>query len=147
MRAVRHIGVVVADMDRALGFYRDLLGLRVARTMDESGAYLDNLLDVRDARVLTVKLSAEDGPTLVELLQFEHPSTSGPDSRDAWTRGPSHVAFTVDDLDGLYARLQSRGIRFNSPPQLSPDGYAKVTFCRDPEGTLVELVEVLRRDC
>ena len=34
-------------------------------------------------------------------------------------------------------------IQFNSSPQISPDGYAKVVFCRAPEGTMIELVEVL----
>ena len=35
------------------------------------------------------------------------------------------------------------GVVFNAPPQRSPDGGAKVTFCRDPEGNLLELVEVI----
>jgi len=55
----------------------------------------------------------------------------------------AHIAFTVDDLDIEYERLNAKGIQFNAPLQLSPDGYAKVTFCGAPEGTLVELVEVL----
>ncbi len=55
------------------------------------------------------------------------------------------IAFTVDDLDREYERLRAAGVAFNARPQTSPDGYAKVTFCRDPEGNLIELVEVLRR--
>ena len=39
--------------------------------------------------------------------------------------------------------IKQSGIKFNAPPQLSPDGYAKVTFCFDPDGTPVELVQVL----
>jgi hypothetical protein len=46
-------------------------------------------------------------------------------------------------LNAEYNRLKDEGVSFNSPPQLSPDGYAKVTFCRAPEGTFIELVEVL----
>jgi hypothetical protein len=37
------------------------------------------------------------------------------------------------------------GIDFNAPPQQAPDGGAKVTFCCDPEGNFLELVEVLDR--
>ena len=57
--------------------------------------------------------------------------------------GPTHVAFTVSDLDQLFARLTEQSVRFNAPPQLAPDGKAKVTFCFDPDGTPIELVEEL----
>ena len=143
MKTVRHFGIVVSDMERSLRFYRDLLGLKIVRVMDESGEYIDNVLSLQNVRVTTVKMSADSGATLVELLEFKsHPRQSRGD-HEVCSVGPSHVAFTVDDLDAVYHRLSRAGIRFNAPPQLSPDGYAKVTFCQDPDGTLVELVEVL----
>jgi len=143
MKAVRHFGIVVSDMERSLHFYRDLLGLNIVRAMDESGQYLDNMLALKDVRVTTVKMSAESGSTLVELLEFEsHPRQPRGDL-EVCSVGPSHVAFAVDDLDAIYRRLLQAGVHFNAPPQLSPDGYAKVTFCQDPDGTSVELVEVL----
>mgnify|MGYP000114723570 CR=1 FL=1 len=43
----------------------------------------------------------------------------------------------------IYQKLTESGVKFNAPPQLSPDGYAKVTFCLDPDNTPVELVQVL----
>jgi len=143
MKAVRHFGVVVSDMGRSLRFYRDLLGLKVVRMMDESGEYIDDMLSLQNVRVSTVKLSADSGSTLVELLEFKsHPRQPRGD-REVCSVGPSHVAFTVDNLVAVHQRLSQAGVRFNAPPQLSPDGYAKVTFCQDPDGTLVELVEVL----
>ena len=39
--------------------------------------------------------------------------------------------------------LTEEGIEFNYPPQTSPDGKVKVAFCRDPDGTLIEMVEEL----
>ena len=143
MRAVRHFGIVVSDMERSLRFYRDLLGLKIVRVMDESGEYIDNMLSLQNVRVTTVKMSADSGSTLVELLEFKsHPRQSRGD-REVCSVGPSHVAFSVGDLDAVHRRLSQAGVHFNAPPQLSPDGYAKVAFCRDPDGTLVELVEVL----
>ena len=38
---------------------------------------------------------------------------------------------------------QKKGVRINCPTHISPDGYAKITFCHDPDGTSIELVEVL----
>lgn len=146
VRAVRHFGIVVSDMERALRFYRDLLGLKVVRVMDESGAYIENMLALPNVRVTTVKLSAEGGSTLVELLEFKsHPRRPRTD-REVYGIGPSHVAFTVSDLDAVCERLSAAGVRSNAPPQRSPDGYAKVAFCEDPDGTPVELVEVLRAE-
>ncbi|HJO63248.1 MAG TPA: VOC family protein, partial [Desulfobacterales bacterium] len=57
--------------------------------------------------------------------------------------GITHIAFTVEDIEQVYKRLVQSGITFLSTPQSSPDGYAKVAFCRAPEGTFIELVEEL----
>jgi len=143
MKAVRHFGIVVSDMETSLYFYRNLLGLKVAKVMEESGEYIDNVLSLEGVRVATVKMSADSGSTLVELLEFKSHPRPIHGEPEVYSAGPSHVAFTVDDLDGVYRRLSESGVRFKAPPQQSPDGYAKVAFCRDPDGTLIELVEVL----
>jgi len=142
VKDTRHFGIAVKDMEKSLHFYRDLLGLEIIREMDESGNYIDNMLDLEDVKVKTIKLSANKGVTLVELLEFRSHSSQS-QSREIFDFGASHVAFTVDNLDRCYDYLKNEGVRFNAPPQLSLDGYAKVTFCHDPDGTPVELVEVL----
>ncbi len=111
--------------------------------MDETGVYIDNVLSLRDVRLSTIKLAADSGSALIELLEFGSHREGMPAKREVYSVGPSHVALTVDDLDGLYRRLSQAGVRFKAPPHVSPDGGAKVTFCHDPDGTFVELVEVL----
>lgn len=143
MIAVRHCGIVVSNMEKSLHFYRDLLGLKESRVMNESGEFIDSILGLENVQVTTVKLSGDDGPTLVELLEFKSHQDEDPARRTLYSIGPTHAAFTVDNLDEVYCRLSEAGIRFTTPPQLSPDGYAKVTFCQDPDGTRIELVEVL----
>jgi catechol 2,3-dioxygenase-like lactoylglutathione lyase family enzyme len=138
--AIRHTGLVVTDLEAALRFWCDLLGFRVYKRMDESGPHLDAMMGLRDVRVTTAKLAAPDG-TLLELLHFQsHPDAPG------WTGTPhstgfTHMAFTVPDVDVACARLKAEGVIFHAPPQYSPDGYAKVCYCRGPEGVLLELVE------
>lgn len=139
---VRHFGIVVSNMERSLKFYRDLLGLKIERSMNESGSFLDNMLNLKNVKVKTVKMSAPNGITLIELLEFSFPK-GNMNKRHVHDLGSSHVAFTVSDLDAVYKFLQSSGVKFNCPPQLSPDGYAKVTFCLDPDDTPIELVQVL----
>ena len=139
---IRHTGIVVADLKRALSFWRDLLGFRVVRQMEESGPYIDAMLGLKDTKVTTVKLAAPDG-NLVELLHFH----SNPD-RSRWpgtpySTGLTHLAFTVDDIDAECARLSEAGVEFSAPPQTSPDGAVRVTYGSGPEGLLLELVQVL----
>lgn len=141
IKDIRHTGIVVIDLEASLHFYRDFLGFRVVKQMEEAGDYIDNISSLRNVRVTTVKMTSPSGQ-MIELLKYHsHPSEQR--TREICEIGISHVAFTVDDLDMEYERLKDTGIQFNSTPQLSPDGYAKVTFCRAPEGTLIELVEVL----
>jgi len=141
IKDIRHTGIVVTDLETSLYFYRDLLGFQVARQMEEVGDYIDTILSLKNVKVTTVKLTLSSGP-MIELLQYHsHPAEQK--TREICEIGISHIALTVDDLDSEYERLQEKGVQFNAPPQLSPDGYAKVTFCRAPEGTLIELVEVL----
>lgn len=144
INAVRHVGIVVTNMEKSLVFYRDLLGLTIERDMIESGNYIDNMLSMSNVVVNTVKMSAKNnGPTLIELLEFKSNRQNPNGNSDVSRIGASHVAFTVTDLEKIYVDLTNAGVKFNAPPQYSPDGYAKVTFCHDPDGTPIELVQVL----
>lgn len=140
---IRHTGLVVADLEAALHFWRDLLGFTVARQMDESGPHIDAMMGLRDVRVTTSKLIAPDGG-MIELLYFH----SHPD-KPTWIGTPystgfTHIAMTVTDIDGLCRKLAAEGVTFFAPPQCSPDGKVKVTYCKGPEGVLLELVEILQ---
>ena len=141
IKDIRHTGIVVTDLETSLYFYRDLLGFQVAKQMEEASDYIDNISSLNNVKVTTVKMTSPSGQ-MIELLKYHsHPAEQK--MREICEIGISHIAFTVDDLEFEYERLKDKGIQFNSPPQLSPDGYAKVTFCKAPEGTLIELVEVL----
>jgi catechol 2,3-dioxygenase-like lactoylglutathione lyase family enzyme len=139
MKGIRHIGIVVSDLEKALHFYGDILGFKVKRDMIESGEYIDNLSALKEVQVRTVKMAADDD-NLIEFLYYQ----SNPRSlkeKDICDIGYSHIAFIVENLDEEYRRLKAKNIKFNSPPQISPDGKVKVAFCRDAEGNLIELVE------
>ena len=140
---LRHTGIVVRDLDAALRFYIGLLGFTIVSNMQEGGRHMDALLRLSDAEVLTTKLSAPDGG-MIELLKFSSPEWGRLSyGRELCDFGFSHIALTVKDLDAEYHRLTALGVEFLSPPQVGPDGYAKVVFCRDPEGNFVELVQEL----
>lgn len=138
---IRHAGIVTDDLEPLLHFYRDLLGFKVVAREEESGPFIDTVLGLHKALVTTVKMATPDG-SLLELLHYQsHPRPKT--GRAINDIGISHVAFTVDDLDRDYERLKAEGIKFNSPPQTNPEGTAKVVFCEDPKGNILELVQVL----
>ncbi|HWY61200.1 MAG TPA: VOC family protein [Rhizomicrobium sp.] len=144
MTSLRHAGIVVSDLDRALYFYCDLLGLTLARRMQESGPFVSSILGMENVEVETAKLAGEDGSQL-ELLAFIQPVADLAPPPSLIRRGPTHIALTVRNLDSLYARMAAQGVNFTTAPRVSVDGGAKVTFCRDPDGTYLELVEPLSK--
>lgn len=141
VRGVRHVGIVVRDSERSLAFYRDLLELRVEIDQVESGEFIETILAFPGVRVRTTKLSAPEGPTLIELLEFEDAVGENAGGANLKRVGPTHAALTVANLEGLYERLTRQGVEFLSPPRVSADGLARVAFCADPDGTMLELVE------
>jgi len=143
----RHAGIVVDDMNQSLSFYRDLLGYTIVNDADERGEFISTILGLDDVRVRTVKMKPnENSDSLIELLEFKshRGNVNSEKEYNMFRIGPTHAALTVEDLSELYNKMLKANIKFISEPQISPDGYAKVAFCKAPEGTFLELVEVLR---
>lgn len=140
----RHVGINVADMDRSLHFWRDVMGLQVEVDAWEEGDYIDTLQNLTGVKVHMVKLRAPDG-SLIELLEdVAHPTAPPAPARNRLCdRGIRHIAFTVADVEESYRILCEEGCEVLGKPITSPDNYAKVFFSRDPEGNLLEIVEVL----
>jgi catechol 2,3-dioxygenase-like lactoylglutathione lyase family enzyme len=140
--AIRHTGLVVSDLHRALYFWCDVLGFRVERQMDESGPHIDAMMGLDNVRVTTAKLAAADG-SLIELLYF-HSHPDKPTWKGApYSTGFTHVALTVENLDALLLRIKAAGATTPAEPQFSPDGKVKVIYASGPDGVLLELVEVI----
>lgn len=143
IRATRHVGLVVRDIEASLAFYRDMLGLQVYRRETEEGPYIDQVVGISNVVLEWAKLTVADGSTL-ELLQYHsHPSSAPVENAASNRLGCSHIAFTVANLDDTYQKLTSNGFHCNSVPQVSPDGRARLVYCHDPDGIIMELVEEL----
>lgn len=142
--AVRHTGIVVSDMNRSLHFYRDLLGMEVWADFADNSVSVQNVTAVEGADIWMIKLKSGDSGS-IELLQYRSHPQPRPAPKRSCDVGVNHVALQVDDLDALYKKLQAEDIEFHAPPTISSDGGAKVTYCRDPEGVIVELVQLLNQ--
>lgn len=140
---VRHVGIVVQDLDHAVKFWVEIFGFSVVKRMEECGSHLDLMIGLKDVRVTTVKLMAAKGATL-ELLKFR----SHPDKKKwkgkAFSTGITHIAFNVSDVDKVCQKIEKFGLTSSTTPQISPDGLVKVIYATGPEGVLLELVETLK---
>jgi len=141
IKGTRHFGIVVRNLETSIAFYQDL-GLKITKQMDENGEHIDKMLSLTDVNVTTVKMSAPETDTLIELLHYKNPIPKEIE-RKINDFGPSHLAFTVKNLSENYKNLLQKGIEFFSEPQLSPDKRVLVVFCNDPNGIPIELVEQL----
>jgi catechol 2,3-dioxygenase-like lactoylglutathione lyase family enzyme len=138
---LRHVGITVSDIEEAITFYRDVLGFEVVRIMDESGEHIDKFSALSQVNVRTVKMKDASGG-MIELLKY-HSHPQQPNCDDITRIGCSHFALTVNNLDLLVEKIVETGYTINCEPQLSPDGRVKLTFCKGPDGVLLELVEEL----
>ncbi len=143
MANLRHVGITVSSLERSLDFYQNAFGFEVTKMMEESGECLDNFSSIKNILVTTVKMKDSVG-NMIELLCYKSHPRSENFNRMVTEVGCSHIALTVNDLDKLYTKLiEEYDTKFNYPVQVSPDGKVKVAFCKDPDGTLLELVEEL----
>ncbi len=142
VKRVRHIGIVVNDVDTCVRFWSDL-GLTVVSDALETGPVLAEVLALPNVEVRTVKLEAPGGG-VIELLKFlSHPG------EEAWSgtatqTGLTHVALEVEDLESLERRLAEAGWALRAPPRRSADDSVTLAFCDGPEGLILELVQVAR---
>ena len=123
-----HIGIAVANLDEALGFFRDALGLEVAPPEEVAS---------QRVRARFIPLG---GPAL-ELL--EATSEASPIARYLSKRGPGlhHITLRVDDIAAALAELKSRGVRLiDEEPRPGAHG-TLVAFIHpaSAHGVLVEL--------
>lgn len=119
IRGIHHVSIIVADTARALGFYRDLLGLRVDDSRPDLG-YPGAWLWIGDRQL--------------HLLELPNPDPV--DGRPAHGGRDRHLAVTIDDLDMLARQLAATGIACTR----SRSG-RRALFVRDPDGNALELIE------
>jgi glyoxylase I family protein len=117
--AIQHVSVIVANTERALAFYRDVLGLPVDRQRPELGY---------PGAWLTI------GAQQIHLLELPNPDPST--GRPAHGGRDRHCALTLRNLDALRQRLEAAGI----PYTLSRSG-RRALFCRDPDSNALEFIE------
>lgn len=142
MLRLRHIGIVVRNLEKSVKFYEDLFALKLVNKMMEGGKYIEDLVGIKNASIKWAKLKAKDD-TVFELLEYQNTEVKAKDNYSADRLGCSHIAISVENIQEIYTKLQAYGCKCNSKPLTSPDKKVKVIYCHDIDGTILEIVEEL----
>lgn len=132
-----HVGITVSDLDRAVAFYTDTFDLDVLAEFSVSGEAFADAVDVEGATGSFAHLDA--GGARIELVEYD-PEASAGDSPELNRPGAIHIGLQVADLDAFYDELDS-DVETLSAPRTTESG-TRILFVRDPEGNLIEVLEV-----
>jgi catechol 2,3-dioxygenase-like lactoylglutathione lyase family enzyme len=140
IRRLEHVGVVVEDLADAIAFFVEL-GLELQGETPVEGEWVDRIIGLRGVRAQIAMLKTPDGHGQVELAKFHTPSTEvGDRHAPANASGIRHVAFLVEDIDDILARLKARGAELIGELGRYKDIY-RLCYVRGPAGIIVELAE------
>jgi len=144
-RWFQHIAIVVSNT--SLRFYRDLLGLRIEGTSDNSGIEQEHLSGVPGAVVHITSLRASSGPG-IELLEYRSPQNGRPISPDERATDLVHREITLMTTNGndAFKELRRDHVRFISPDlgtfKENELGFREGFVVRDPDGHALRIVEL-----
>lgn len=131
IKRIDHIAIVVEDIEFALTFWRDSLGLELQHVEDvPDQKSIVAFLPTGDSEVELVKPTSEDSGI------FRYLKKRGP--------GIHHICFEVDDIDKTLAQLKKRGIQLINKQPIIGTGGKKIAFIHpnSTHGVLIELYEL-----
>ena len=133
--AIDHVGIAVPDLDAAIAWYRDTLGLELTHqeVNEEQG--------VREAMIGT-------GNAQIQLLAPLTPESTIAKFLDRSGPGLQQLAYRVTDVDAVSQALRDKGLRMLYDPPRRGTSNSRVNFIhpKDAGGVLVELVEPAAAD-
>jgi catechol 2,3-dioxygenase-like lactoylglutathione lyase family enzyme len=137
-----HVGLVVEDLDETVRFLT-LLGLDCGEPGVFGGEWIDRIIGLEDTTVETVMVRAPDGSDVFEVVRFRAPAAGAQEPAPAANRpGLRHVAFKVNDVRGVVARVRKAG--WETVGEIVDfENTFLLCYVRGPEGLIVELAERL----
>ena len=140
--AADHTGITVANLERSLAFWRDVLGFELSHRPHQTGDLASEITGVPGAEISIAVLKGYGHK--IELLEYLAP----PDRQHLRPRpcdiGSLHVAFVVNNLDAVLNAIAASGWKPAGKAQTlkaGPNAGKRVVYVRDPDGTTIEFMQ------
>ena len=131
IKKINHVAIVVKDIESALGFWQDQLGLK-----------LDHIEDVPSQASKVAFLPVGEGE--VELVQPTDPDTGLANYLEKRGEGMHHLCIEVDDIQGMLKKLKEKQVKLiNEEPIELPGRRMAFIHPKSANGVLVELYEII----
>ncbi len=134
--AIDHVGIAVPDLDEAIAFYRDTLGLELTHVETNEGQ------GVREAMMRAP--GSDDTGSAVQLLAPLGPDTTIAKFLDRTGPGVQQVALRVTDVEAAAEALRAKGLRvlYEKARRGTENTMTNFVHPKDTGGVLIELVEL-----
>ena len=131
-RRIDHVAIIVRNIEQALAFYRDTLGI-TPREIKE--------VPTEQVRIAFLPMGGPGGSE-IELIEPTNPDSSLARFLEKRGEGLHHICLEVDDIDAALADMQAKGAPvLDKQPRLAAEGRAIFLHPRGTNGVLLELVE------
>ncbi|MEV5968091.1 VOC family protein [Kribbella sp. NPDC051952] len=145
---ILHHGFTVSDIDKALAWYVDALGLELVHRQRQDNDYTRKLVGVEGAVLEVAQLripGTPPGPSThdIELIQYVAEQSDG-EAVAVNQVGAGHLAFLVDGIEALVARARAAGARFRNEPVSITEGAnagGAACYLHDPDGNTLEFLQ------
>ncbi len=146
LKAIFHVAVNCTDFARSRTFY-EALGFQAVWEVPENGTdEIAAACGFTEYKIKGALMALPGESTLIDLLEWQAPHDHTPPYPDIARLGIARIALHTTDLDADMAELKKLDAEFIGPPAtvagLGTAGTRFVCF-KDPDGTILELVEVL----
>jgi len=123
-----HVSIRTSDMERAIRFYGSFFGMRMATRRE---------IPSNNAEIAFLESTGTN--FRLELTRFR--SQRRFEQAEYEDRVFDHLAFTVDDMDGIMAKMRAEKVTITDEPFTLGATGSRIAFIEDPDGTLIELIE------
>ena len=135
-----HVGLSIKDMEKAIAFYRDIIGMD--KVFDrEFGSQLGRIIGIEGTRARIVHMKLND--SVVELFQYYYPKGREPSpDRLQSDYGLTHIGFLVEDFWATYQHLLDHDVEFlGEPVEIRPGVF--VAYFHGAEYEICEIREII----
>ena len=131
-RRIDHVAIIVRNIDQALAFYRDILGILPGEIRD---------VPTEQVRIAFLPMGGPGGSE-IELIEPTTANSSLSKFLEKRGEGLHHICLEVDDIDAALAEMQEKGApALDKQPRIAAEGRAIFIHPKAANGVLLELIE------